>query len=995
MKYQKDKYTNKHFFQDLILHRVHEILLVASSYDAFVLEEDGGLTEQILHEYIGMSLINAPRLWRAETAADAIRMMEETQFDLVLVMMRILDMDPLSIAKQIKKMKENVPVILLAFDESELKQLPDNLKETAIDQVYIWSGDSSVFLAIVKQIEDRINIARDVEIGNVRCIILIEDKPRYYSTILPLVYKEITRNIKQLMDKSLTNAERLLHMRARPKILLATNFEDAQDFFTKYQRNTLGIITDINFPKNGIQDPQAGQSFVRWARERDPSIPILLQSTYKINAKLAKELHVSFIQKQSKTLLQELRKFITTNFGFGDFIFKTPEGKIIDRVTNLEGLRKALAHITIESLQYHAGSNHFSNWLAARGEFLLASKIRPINYQDFQNPEDHRQILIKLVDEALSIKKDALVVEFSPDQIGSHKNFMRITPGSLGGKARGIAFANFLLNESSIQNDFPDIKIHIPRSYVIATTEFDRFIAENELWDKAISARTNQQVDKLFLKAKLSEEVQNALQIIVEQIDSPVAIRSSSLLEDSQYQPLSGAYATYMLPNSSKNKKVRFNQISSAVKRVYASMFYKEAMALVDTSIHSHEEEKMAVIIMELIGQKFENRFYPTFSGTVQSFNFYPVSYMKREEGVAFVAVGLGRTVAEREKSLRFSPKYPAILPQYYSIKATLDNSQNTFYALNISKNSRTLLNSEIKNLDVFDLKTVENDGMLTWMGSVVSAEDNVVRDSLKYKGTRIITFAPILKYNLFPLAEILNKLLALGKSAMGCEIEMEFAVNLYKDRNPEFCILQIKPMVLGFVEDVVHVIDDADEHTLCKSTLTLGNGLISEIYNIIMVDRNLFNAGQTETIAKEIERITREMKSTDPYILIGPGRWGTADPWLGIPVKWQQISGAKVIVEIGLPDFPVDPSFGSHFFQNVTSKRLGYFTVDHKSKTDFLDTLWLDQQRVVKKLNYTRWIQTEKPMTVLINGKSGEGKIIKPIPVLLEEMNEEETTGI
>jgi len=987
--------ANKYMMQDLILHRVHDILLIASPYDAFVLEEDGGLTEQILEEYVGMSLSNAPRLWRAETAKDALKMLKQSQIDLVLVMMRISDMDPLTIAKRIKKIKEDTPIILLAFDESELKQLPENMTDTSVDQAFVWTGDANVFLAIIKQIEDRLNIDRDVEIGDVRCIILIEDRPRYYSTILPLIYKEITRNIKHLMDKSLTDTERLLHMRARPKILLSTNYEDAQYYFEKYQKNTLGIISDIKFPKGEKLDPEAGQSFVRWAREMDPSIPILLQSTYDINSKLAEDLNVNFIHKRSKTLLQDLRKFITTNFGFGDFIFKTPDGTVLDHVTDLVGLKQALKTIPDESLEFHAGSNHFSNWLAARGEFVLASKIRPLNFREFKNTNEHRNLLIQLVNDAIGIKKEAHVVEFSPENLDPKKNFMRICPGSLGGKARGIAFSNSLLSESHLNKDFPDVDIRVPRSFVIATSEFERFMRDNDIREKVQNTKTNQQVDKIFQKADLSPDIEQSLQSIVDLIRTPLAIRSSSLLEDSQYQPLSGAYATYMIPNRNSKRSVRSNQLSAAVKRVFASLFHQEAIALIDASIHSHEEEKMAVIIMELIGKVHRDTFYPTFSGTAQSFNYYPVSYMERNEGVAYVALGLGRTVAEGEKSLRFSPKYPAILPQYYSIKSTLLNSQNTFYALDLKKNTRSLLKRETENLDTFDLKEAEKDGELSWLASVVSEQDQVIRDSLKKKGTRVITFAPILKFGMFPLADILNRLLELGRRALGCEVEIEFAVNLYQERKPELCILQIKPMVLGISDEMNVDLNLSAENLICKSSLTLGNGQFKDITNVIYVDPETFRSDQTEDIAAEIETLTKKMKKNQTYILIGPGRWGTADPFLGIPVKWQQISGAKVIIEVGLSGFPVDPSFGSHFFQNVTSMRLGYFTVNHRSKNDFLDHEWIKEQNVAKRLKYTQLIEMDGPMTVLIDGRTGFGQIVKPITESTESMNEHEATGI
>lgn len=997
MEVRKATPADKHSLQDLILHRVHEILLIASPYDAFVMEEDGGLTEQILQEYIGMNFSYAPRIWRADTAADAMEMIFKNSFDMVIVMMRISDMDPISIATQIKNIHPKIPIILLAFDDSELKQLSDHFQDSAIDQVFIWTGNANVFLAIVKQVEDRLNLKRDIEIGDVRCIIVIEDKPRYYSKILPLIYKEINHNIKRLMDKSLNDTERLLHMRARPKILLTTTYEEAQNYFKRYQKNTLGIVSDIRFPKKGKMDDKAGEKFVRWARSKDPSIPILLQSTHDINAELAKELHVNFIHKKSKTLLQDLRYFIVNNFGFGDFIFRKQDGTVVFEATDLDGLKEGLKNIPEESYKYHATSNHFSNWLAARGEFILASKIRPLVYEDSDASTSQRELVISLLDSAIEMKKESQVVEFASEDLETKSNFIRLCAGSLGGKARGLAFSNALIKENNLKKKFKNVKIRVPQAYVIGTGEFDQFMEDNDLWKQAMEAKTNKKINTLFLKAEFSEKLQNSLRALIKKIDYPLAIRSSSLLEDSQYQPLSGMYATYMLPNIHKDDNVRYNLLCNAIKRVYASTFYKEAAALIESSVHALEEEKMAVVIMKLVGQISENRFYPTFSGTAQSFNYYPVSYMHRNEGVAFVALGLGRTVAAGEKSLRFSPEYPAILPQYYSIKATLASSQNSFYALNLDKKTNDLLIGETTNLDLYDLSIAEKDSVLSWVGSVVSHEDNVIRDSLKQTGTRVITFAPVLKFGIFPLTEILKKLLTIGKRSFGCEIEIEFAVNLSKDKDTphEFCLLQIKPMVLGVSDDLVQEIEHDPDNIICHSSLTLGNGKFNNIHNIVFVDPKNFDRSKSKIIAKEIEKITSEIGSKTPYMLIGPGRWGTEDPWLGIPIKWQQIHGAKIIVEVGMPKFPVDPSFGSHFFQNVTSMRLGYFTVNHKSKEDKLDTKWFSEQRVVKEEKYTKWIQTDDPFTVVIDGKTGKGNIVKPIPQEPEIMDEHEASLI
>jgi hypothetical protein len=540
--------------------------------------------------------------------------------------------------------------------------------------------------------------------------------------------------------------------------------------------------------------------------------------------------------------------------------------------------------------------------------------------------------------------------------------------------------------------------LRIPKVAVIGTDEFDRFMDENKLWKVAFSKKkSDKAIIKAFMNASLSKELISTLTRYLNDIKYPLAIRSSSLLEDSQYQPLAGMYSTFMLPNSNKSKKTRLEELIKAIKAVYASTYYKEPKSLIEGSVHHHEEEKMAVIIMELIGKQHQDRYYPSASGSAQSFNYYPISYMKREEGVAFLALGLGRTVAEGEKSLRFSPQYPGIIPQYFSVKSTISNSQNKFYALNLKGGFNPQQNGKQENTNVFDLSIAETDGELHWAGSVVSDEDNVIRDSLRHDGTRVITFPSLLKWNTVPISDLLKDVLSMGEDTLGCPVEIEYAINLKKDENQkhEFCLLQIKPMVIGGI-DRMQKFDTIDKkNIICSSSVALGNGLIEDIQNIIVVDPKTFNASHTQTITKEIEKINSNIPKGEKYILIGPGRWGSADPWLGIPVNWNQISNAKVIVEVGMDDFPVDPSFGSHFFQNVTSMRIGYFTINHKNKQDHLNMKWLLDQHVQKIGKYTKWINTDRSLTVTIDGQTGEGSIIKPLEPIQQSMNEQESTGI
>ena len=997
MKTVQFTHADKLTLQDLIFHRIHEILLVASPYDSFVLEEDGRLTEQILHEYMGMNFSNAPRVWQSSTAADALTMLSRQDFDLIVVMMRIADMDPILFCSKIKELYPQKPVVLLAFDESEIKQLPEKFEKSSIDNIFIWSGNANVLLAIVKLLEDKMNIKRDIKKADVRCIILIEDSPRYYSLILPMIYKEISHQVKEMVDKSASDHERLLYMRGRPKILLARSYEEAERYFKRFRMSTLGIISDIRFPKKGKLDKNAGAKFARWARSIDPSIPIMLQSKHNKNANLAKEVQAHFLYKDSPTLLRELRDFLVSNFGFGDLVFRTPKGKEIIRVSDLNGLINAINTVPEESLLFHAKSNHFSNWLAAHGYLGLASKVRPINYADFKDSLEHRNYLIELINNTIQNRKTRQVVEMQRDKFDHSKRFIQISGGSLGGKARGLAFAQKMIRSSNLRKRYPEVNINIPHVAVIGTDSFDQFMRENNLWNNALSDKSNKQINNLFIKSSFNKSLMESLKLFIKSVKYPLAVRSSSLLEDSQYQPLSGMYATYMLPNNQSKVNERLDDLVIAIKLVYASTFYQDPKSLISRSVHRIEEEKMAVILMEMVGQNYNDRYYPTFSGTAQSFNFYPISYMKRNDGVAHLALGLGRTIANGEKSLRFSPKYPGILPQYYSIKATIESSQNSFYAMRLNGKNSSSLKNEDKNLSSFSLKIAEKDGSLKWSGSVVSNEDNIIRDTLSQNGTRVITFTPILKWSMFPLVDILNDLLEMGKDSLGCEVEIEFAVNIFEDENksPEFSLLQIKPMVMGGSRELINMDNESSKSILCNSKVTLGDGFIDNVQHIVFVDPKKFRAANTKTIAKEIHQINNAMLNKSTYILVGPGRWGSADPWLGIPVNWEHISGASAIVEIGINDFPVDPSFGSHFFQNVTSMRLGYFTIDNDSKEESFDHNWLKKQKIIKNKKFTACYELERPLRIKIDGQTGNGIILKPNEIDIEPMDEQETSGI
>ena len=986
------KNKNRIDFQDLMQHRVHEILLVSSPYDAYILEEDGRLTEQILTEYLGMNFNYAPRVTRVSTGRHALRTMKIKKFDLIILMLRIEDQDPISLAKSIKKIYPKKPIILLSFDESELKQLPKINKINSIDSVFIWSGDAGVFPAIIKYVEDRKNAKNDIEIGNVRSILLIEDSPRDYSVLLPLIYKEIMYQIKNLIDSSLRQSQRILHLRARPKVFLTPNYNTAQRLFKRYQKNMIGIISDVKFNRNGKQSSEAGIEFVKWVRKKDKSVPILLHSAQGDNKISASKLGVNFLSKESPTLLNNLRDFIINNFGFGDFIFRLPNYDEVGKASNIAEFISRLHEIPDESLLFHAKNHHLSNWLAIRTEFELASRLRETFVDQFQSPCDLRSYIIK---ELKKEKRDtsSLVSEYmTSDSNLSNFSFARLSGGSLGGKARGLGFAREMIKDSNIQSKFKEIKIRVPNCAVIGTNEFDNFMNDNNLWDIALLGNNFKTLERKFLSSSLSVNLMIKLESFINDNTYPIAIRSSSLLEDSQYQPLSGTYETYMLANNSRSDRKRLDELTTAIKKVYASTFKGEARSLLENTAHHIQEEKMAILIQEIVGNTYEKSlFYPTFSGVLQSINYYPVSYMKRNEGVAYLALGFGRTIVDGEKCLRVSPEHPNILPQFYSIKSIQKNSQSMFYALRLTNETKN--NSDLHK---YDLIKAEKNGSLKWSGSVLSQEDGTLRDTLKEIGVRVVSFAPILKWNSIPFSDLAKVILVIGKKALGCPVEIEFAVNMEAKPKPEFCLLQIKPMVQTSFNRTIFSKDKSSEQVFCRSNVTLGDGKIETIKDFIVVRLNNFDPSKTKEIAKEVSTLNNLFRNKSQYIISGPGRWGSSDPWLGIPVQWRDISNAKAIIEVGLKHLPVDPSFGSHFFQNIASLHVAYFTINPVNKKDSFDLGWLNKRFIKESKKYIDWYQFNDPLVIKMNGTTGYGEIHLPKSKNeLDIMNEEESSGI
>lgn len=972
-------------FQKLMKYKIREILLVSSLYDYYLFEEDGRLYELIRQEYQVLNLSQAPEITHVTTGSEAIEIaLQEYNFDLIISTLHIEDMHAVKFAELCREKGIQAPIILLAYDNRERKELVINYDTSIFDRIFIWQGDYRLLIGIIKYIEDRLNIENDSKAVGVQSIILVEDNVKFYSAYLPLIYTEIFKQSQRLISEGINLTHKFLRMRARPKILLCTTYDEAWEYFEKYQAFILGIITDINFKHKGVKDPEAGLKFAKAVKNVHKDIPILLQSSNSDFAPRAYEVGASFLQKGSPRLLHELRNFMLNNFGFGDFVFLTPDGIEVGRANNLKALEENLQKVPDESIIFHAEGNHFSKWLKARTEFWLANKIRPQQVSDFSSAGELRNELINLLRVYQELRQRGIITDFDKESFDPKNSFARIGYGSLGGKARGLGFTNTLINNNKIRYKFEDVEISVPSAVIIATDVFDQFLEENHLDIFAIHSSDDTEITRRFQQAAIfPPDVKNKLKDFLEIINSPLAVRSSSLLEDSQFQPFAGVYETYMIPNNDPDPEVRLEELLKCIKSVYASTFFCKAKDYMNATSYSPEEEKMAVIIQRLVGAPRNNRFYPDFAGVAKSYNFYPVPPQKSSDGIALVALGLGKTVVEGGDTVRFCPKYPKHLLQFFSTSETIRNAQQHFFALNLKGH---LNSDEIRTPDTlvekYDLSIAEQDQILYHVGSTYSSENDAVYDGVSRSGKRVVTFAPILKHKAFPLAEILDMLLDMGTWGMGVPVELEFAVNMKVDRGErkEFALLQMRPLVISHEIEELDVDTKPKEDLICSSSQVLGNGAINNIFDAVIVNSQSFDRSKSRATSSEISHFnTKLVNSKSPYLLIGVGRWGSLDPWLGIPVTWDQISGASVIVETGFKDLEVTPSQGSHFFQNITSFRVGYFTVSTMNKTSFIDWQWLAQQDAVEELLYTKHIKFDQPISVRINGHRNKGVIIKP----------------
>jgi CheY-like chemotaxis protein len=982
-------------FHGLMPYRVREVLLVSSHYDAFILEEDGLLTEQVFLEFMDISQPGSPRFTHAGSGAEALALLRRRRFDLVLTTASLPDTTAERLCREVKALRPGRPVVLLALDAGELHEAWRHPDRQVFDGAFVWSGDAKILLAIIKSVEDRENVDVDIEHGNVRVIVMLEDSPRYYSSFLGMLYKELMLQSRSLYSEGVDELARQLYMKSRPKVLHAVTFEQGMALFERYRGNVLAVICDLRLPREGELDDDAGLTFAQHARALEPELPVLLQSSAGVGARRAAAMGAVFVDKNSPTLLADLREFLRFHLGFGDFIFRTSDGgPELGRARDLRELEQQLATVPAESIVYHAGRNHFSIWLTARSELEAAERLRPRQVADFPDVEATRTFLVDLLRGIQWRAGQGVVADFSRADLPVQR-FARLGQGSLGGKGRGLAFLHRTLAATS-KADFDGLEVALPRTVVLATELFDRFLEGNDLAGFAAHCEDDAEVWRRFVAAPLPEGLEKDLAAIAEAFAGPIAVRSSSLLEDSLQLPVAGLYETLMVPNAGDDLARRRDELAVAVRRVWASLFSRAARRYLDGTGHLPEEEKMAVVLQAVVGRRRGDRFYPSFSAVAQSHNFYPFGPQRAEEGVVHLALGLGRVIVEGGRCLRFSPARPEVLPQFGTSRGLLDSSQNGFYALDLGAGGAGEVGSD--RVRWFDLAAAEADGALAVAGSVLSPGEQRVRDDLSVAGPRVVTFNNLLKHRAIPLAAALCKLLDLGRRGMGRPVEIELAGDMgdwgqprprdgSRGAPPRLFVLQMRPMAAELRLPGGAVAELPRERCLCRSSRSLGHGVYDGLRDLVHVRRDVWAPDLNRAIAGEVAALNEALRTADrPYVLIGPGRWGTADPWLGIPVEWAQISAVRVLVEASPEGYDVEPSQGAHFFQNITAQRVGYLTLPpgadaERGQADFVDWRWLEAQEPFAATRFLRHLRFAEPLPVVFDGASGTGSIGKPLP--------------
>lgn len=970
-------------FNLLMQKRISKVLLICSSYDAYMLEEDGRIDEQIFNEYVSLHLRYPPRFVMADSAGEAIKILEQERIDLVIEMLSIRDIDTFELAQRIKKKYPVIPIVVLTHFSREVSMRLRNEDLSAIDYVFCWLGNADLLLAIIKLIEDRMNAEFDMESVGVQAILLVEDSIRFTSIYLPIVYKIVFKQSREFMKEALNEHQKMLRMRGRPKILLATNYDDARDLYHKYKNNLLGVISDVSFKDDlrKLEGFKGGVDLFKLIRQEDPFMPFIFQSSDITNEKL-KELGAGFIHKHSNTLSMDLRDHIISSFGFGDLVFRDPETmEELARASDLQSLQYMIMKVPDRSFSYHSSRNEISRWLNARALFSIANLFKQLRLEDFNNLSEVKSYIFKAIGNYRMTKGRGIIAAFNKDSYDEYLTFSRIGEGSIGGKARGLAFSNSIIKKYKLFDKYPDLLISIPRTVVICTDFFEEFMESNKLYDIALSDIPDEEILGNFLKAKLPSRLLQDLHAYISAVKNPIAIRSSSKLEDSHYQPFAGIYSTYMIPRHPSDAALTIKPLCEAIKSVYASVFYRSSKAYITATSNVIDEEKMGIILQEVCGNRYGDVFYPTLSGVARSINYYPIKPEKPGDGIVNIGYGLGKYIVDGGASIRFSPKYPKKIIQLSNVDSILKETQKTFFALNLKEDSFTPTIDDSANLLRLKISEAEKDSNLRFAASTYDMENQVVRDDIYSPGKKVITFSQVLNHHTFPLAEILDTLLEIGQKEMGSPIEIEFAANLDTPENKPkvFSFLQIRPIVVN-EQRITFKLDNVDlNDTIVYSKSALGHGIIENICDLVYIKPDKFASSATKIIAKEVEQLNQQFAAEKRnYILIGPGRWGSSDPWLGIPVKWPQISEARIIIESGLDNYRIDPSQGTHFFQNITTFGVGYMTINPFQKDGFFDIAYLDAQCSQNETSYIRHVRFQNPLMVKIDGRQNIGVIYK-----------------
>jgi hypothetical protein len=970
-------------FSKLMQKRIYKVLIICSNYDYYMLEEDGRIDEQIFNEYVNLNLRYPPTFVHANSGKRALKIIENQNIDLVITWLDAGNSRSFEVAKMIKADYPKVPIAALSHYSMELRNRLDKEDTSAIDFVFHWSGNVDIFLAIIKLAEDAMNAENDILEVGVQAILLVEDSLRFYSHYLPNLYKIILQQARSFMTEGLNEHRAMILMRGRPKILLATNYEEGVELFEKYKSNLLGVVSDVSYFKDGVKDSTAGFQFADHVRSYDKFFPFLLQSSEIKNGKKAEERGIKFLYKNSEMLSFELKKYITDYFSFGNFEFWDPiKNEVVDEASDLKSLQKKISNVPMESLVYHSKRNHFSKWLKSRALFPIANLFSEIEYEDFSKDNVIRDYLVDAIKSCRIYRSRGVIAKFNRKKYDEFLGFSRIGEGALGGKARGLAFIDSFLNRHKLFNKFPGVSISIPRTVVLTTDVFDEFMEMHDLYEIAINDDlSDEQILKEFISHPLPNSVILDVKAFLQVANKPVAVRSSSVLEDSHYQPFAGVYATYMVPPVKGNIDETVKLVCQAIKSVMASAFYADSKSYIRASTLSIDDDKMAVILQEVTGTDFGDVYYPTISGVARSINFYPIGDEKSKEGIANIAMGLGEIIVGGERTLRFSPYHPKKVLQLSSTNQALRETQKHFWALDMDPKSYTVSTSESVNKKRLRLKSAEKHGSLRNIASSYDIQNNIIRPGSHYDGLKVLTFENILKHKIFPLPEILQELLRIGQREMRNPIEIEFAVNLDVPlgSNKVFSFLQIRPIAES--NDFANAIPDElnMEDCVIYSKSALGNGKIEEIRDVVYVKPEVFDSSVTKDIANKVAQLNKILEEEGKnYILIGPGRWGSSDPWLGIPVSWSQISSAKVIIESGLENFRIDPSQGTHFFQNLTAFNVGYFTINPFNNDGHYDLEYLNSQKAVYEDEFIRHVRFESQLDVIIQGKENRAVIFK-----------------